>query len=136
MNLAPSLWLVVQINHLDSCFVLVSSGQLLEKRMDEKGMSETQKEERRQELKTRETEYLRIRRIKLGINDFDCMKTIGRGAFGEVKLVQKKDTGQIFAMKILRKADMLEKYELILFCKFFPRMALTYLGSDFCSIDT
>eukprot|EP00041_Stephanoeca_diplocostata_P015199 m.288505 g.288505 ORF g.288505 m.288505 type:complete len:525 (+) comp19961_c0_seq3:216-1790(+) len=84
-------------------------GQDLEKRMDEKGMSETQKEERRQELKTRETEYLRIRRIKLGINDFDCMKTIGRGAFGEVKLVQKKDTGQIFAMKILRKADMLEK---------------------------
>lgn len=33
----------------------------------------------------------------------------GRGAFGEVKLAQKKDTGQIYAMKILRKADMLEK---------------------------
>ncbi len=31
---------------------------------------------------------------------------IGRGAFGEVRLVQKKDTGHIYAMKILRKADM------------------------------
>lgn len=34
---------------------------------------------------------------------------IGRGAFGEVRLVQKKDTGHVYAMKILRKADMLEK---------------------------
>ena len=57
----------------------------------------------------RETEFLRIRRTKLALQDFDPIKTIGRGAFGEVKLVQKKDTGQIFAMKILRKADMLEK---------------------------
>ncbi|KAI8430503.1 hypothetical protein MSG28_000754 [Choristoneura fumiferana] len=36
-------------------------------------------------------------------------KVIGRGAFGEVRLVQKKDTGHVYAMKILRKADMLEK---------------------------
>lgn len=27
----------------------------------------------------------------------------------QVRLVQKKDTGHIYAMKILRKADMLEK---------------------------
>lgn len=37
------------------------------------------------------------------------MAVIGRGAFGEVRLVQKKDTGHVYAMKILRKADMLEK---------------------------
>lgn len=36
-------------------------------------------------------------------------QVIGRGAFGEVRLVQKKDTGHVYAMKILRKADMLEK---------------------------
>ena len=54
-------------------------------------------------LQVRETEFLRIRRTKLTLQDFDPIKTIGRGAFGEVKLVQKKDTGQIFAMKILRK---------------------------------
>lgn len=84
-------------------------GQILEARMSKKGLSDAQKEARRQELKTRETEFLRIRRTKLGNQDFEPIKTIGRGAFGEVKLVQKKDTGQIFAMKILRKADMLEK---------------------------
>uniref|UniRef100_A0A5F8GVM0 non-specific serine/threonine protein kinase n=1 Tax=Monodelphis domestica TaxID=13616 RepID=A0A5F8GVM0_MONDO len=40
---------------------------------------------------------------------FESLKVIGRGAFGEVRLVQKKDTGHVYAMKILRKADMLEK---------------------------
>eukprot|EP00035_Acanthoeca_spectabilis_P034884 m.31367 g.31367 ORF g.31367 m.31367 type:complete len:520 (-) comp6924_c0_seq1:1863-3422(-) len=84
-------------------------GQMLEERMSQKGLSAAEKETRRKELQTRETEFLRIRRTKLGNQDFEPIKTIGRGAFGEVKLVQKKDTGQIFAMKILRKADMLEK---------------------------
>jgi len=84
-------------------------GQLLEERMSQKGLSAAEKETRRKELQTRETEFLRIRRTKLGNQDFVPIKTIGRGAFGEVKLVQKKDTGQIFAMKVLRKADMLEK---------------------------
>lgn len=40
---------------------------------------------------------------------------IGRGAFGEVRLVQKKDTGHVYAMKILRKADMLEKEQVLIF---------------------
>lgn len=30
----------------------------------------------------------------------------------QVRLVQKKDTGHVYAMKILRKADMLEKEQI------------------------
>lgn len=45
----------------------------------------------------------------MGVEDFDALKVIGRGAFGEVRLVQKKDTGHVYAMKVLRKTDMLEK---------------------------
>uniref|UniRef100_A0A8C1XSD6 non-specific serine/threonine protein kinase n=1 Tax=Cyprinus carpio TaxID=7962 RepID=A0A8C1XSD6_CYPCA len=48
-------------------------------------------------------------RTRLGLDDFESLKVIGRGAFGEVRLVQKKDTGHVYAMKILRKADMLQK---------------------------
>ena len=36
-------------------------------------------------------------------------QVIGRGAFGEVRLVQKRDTGHVYAMKILRKSAMVEK---------------------------
>uniref|UniRef100_A0A4W2H8L0 non-specific serine/threonine protein kinase n=1 Tax=Bos indicus x Bos taurus TaxID=30522 RepID=A0A4W2H8L0_BOBOX len=50
-----------------------------------------------------------MRQKKLGLEDFESLKVIGRGAFGEVWLVQKKDTGHVYAMKILHKAHMLEK---------------------------
>lgn len=43
-----------------------------------------QKEKRRTNLRERETEFLRIRRARLGCSDFEFLKTIGRGAFGEV----------------------------------------------------
>uniref|UniRef100_A0A4W5KZ87 non-specific serine/threonine protein kinase n=1 Tax=Hucho hucho TaxID=62062 RepID=A0A4W5KZ87_9TELE len=68
-----------------------------------------QKVMRRSQHARKETEFLRLKRTRLGLDDFESLKVIGRGAFGEVRLVQKKDTGHIYAMKILRKADMLEK---------------------------
>ncbi|RXG55493.1 Serine/threonine-protein kinase tricorner [Armadillidium vulgare] len=81
----------------------------LEETMEEEGLSEDQKHEKRQQHAQKETEFLRLKRSRLGVDDFEALKVIGRGAFGEVRLVQKKDTGHVYAMKILRKADMLEK---------------------------
>ncbi|XP_021953821.1 serine/threonine-protein kinase tricorner isoform X2 [Folsomia candida] len=74
-----------------------------------RGLTEEQKEQKRNQHNQRETEFLRLKRARLGVEDFEPLKVIGRGAFGEVRLVQKKDTGHVYAMKILRKADMLEK---------------------------
>jgi len=68
-----------------------------------------QKEDLRKQHAKKETQFLRLKRSRLGVGDFEPLKVIGRGAFGEVRLVQKKDTGHVYAMKILRKADMLEK---------------------------
>lgn len=83
--------------------------QRLEESMREEGLSESQKQEKRHQHAIKETEFLRLKRSRLGVEDFEPLKVIGRGAFGEVRLVQKKDTGHVYAMKILRKADMLEK---------------------------
>ncbi|KAI9104523.1 serine/threonine protein kinase [Phlyctochytrium arcticum] len=60
----------------------------------------------------RESEFLRLRRVRLGVNDFVTVKVIGKGAFGEVRLVQKADTGKIYAMKTLRKSEMVKKDQL------------------------
>ena len=38
--------------------------------------------------------------------DFHVIKTIGRGAFGEVQLVRQKSTKQVYAMKLLSKFEM------------------------------
>ena len=69
----------------------------------------SQRDEHRHIHAQKETQFLRLRRSRLGKKDFKCLKIIGRGAFGEVALVQKLDTGHVYAMKILRKSDMLEK---------------------------
>ena len=81
----------------------------LEETMREEGLTEQQKQEKRLQHAVKETEFLRLKRSRLGVEDFEPLKVIGRGAFGEVRLVQKKDTGHVYAMKILRKADMIEK---------------------------
>ncbi len=46
------------------------------------------------------------------IDDFDILKVIGRGAFGKVMLVEKKDTKEIFAMKSLKKNMIIEKNQI------------------------
>ena len=42
------------------------------------------------ELQRRETEYTRLRRQKLTVEDFAPLTIIGRGAFGEVRLLRRR----------------------------------------------
>lgn len=46
---------------------------------------------------------------RMSKDDFESLHVIGRGAFGEVKVVREKTTGKIYAMKVMRKAEMLRK---------------------------
>jgi len=39
----------------------------------------------------KETEYLRLKRVKMSADDFEPLKVIGRGAFGEVTISLKKN---------------------------------------------
>ncbi|GMF99427.1 hypothetical protein B5S33_g99 [[Candida] boidinii] len=47
----------------------------------------------------------------LGIEDFDLLKVIGKGSFGKVMQVRKKDTGKIYALKSIRKSHIVNKME-------------------------
>ncbi len=38
----------------------------------------------------------------MGVEDFDLLTVIGKGSFGKVLQVRKRDTGQIYAMKVRR----------------------------------
>ena len=48
----------------------------------------------------------RILQTEDKIEHYDTIKTIGKGPFGEVKLVQKKADGLVYALKSLVKSDM------------------------------
>ncbi|KAJ3576193.1 hypothetical protein NP233_g586 [Leucocoprinus birnbaumii] len=78
--------------------------------------SDTVTQERKQrllaELGRKESQHLRLGRTRLRVHDFSTVKVIGKGAFGEVRLVQKTDTGKIYAMKVLKKDEMLKREQL------------------------
>uniref|UniRef100_UPI00398E3270 ribosomal protein S6 kinase alpha-5 isoform X2 n=1 Tax=Pristiophorus japonicus TaxID=55135 RepID=UPI00398E3270 len=49
---------------------------------------------------------------KVGIENFELLKVLGTGAYGKVFLVRKMsghDTGKLFAMKVLKKATIVQK---------------------------
>ena len=48
-----------------------------------------------------------VKKVKL--DDFKLLLVLGRGAFGKVTLVQKIDDKRYYAMKSIRKADMINK---------------------------
>lgn len=52
-----------------------------------------------------------IKQLRLDRNDFEVIKVIGRGAFGEVCLVRMRNCNQIYAMKVLNKWEMLKRAE-------------------------
>ncbi|KAL4936670.1 hypothetical protein BDV06DRAFT_227672 [Aspergillus oleicola] len=49
------------------------------------------------------------RPIPPSIKDFEIIKPISKGAFGSVYLSKKKTTGEYYAIKVLKKADMVAK---------------------------
>lgn len=105
-------------------------------------LSEEERSAALAELQRRETEYTRLRRQKLTVDDFEPLTIIGRGAFGEVRpsrrgalalkssgprpnrvpltltdaararqvrIVRERATGNVFAMKKLKKSEMVRR---------------------------
>lgn len=83
--------------------------QQLEDKLGAMDIRDSEKEKMRKEHVQREIAFLRERRRPMSEADFDKSSIIGRGAFGEVFLVRHKKNGDYYAMKKLRKSDMLRK---------------------------
>ncbi|CAG9466195.1 unnamed protein product [Pedinophyceae sp. YPF-701] len=81
----------------------------LETELQVEGYSRTEIEEALQEHDRKESEFMRLQRVKLSNEDFEPLTIIGRGAFGEVRVVRERATEKLFAMKKLRKSEMLRR---------------------------
>uniref|UniRef100_A0A8D0GNP2 Serine/threonine-protein kinase MRCK alpha n=1 Tax=Sphenodon punctatus TaxID=8508 RepID=A0A8D0GNP2_SPHPU len=53
----------------------------------------------------------KVKQMRLHKEEFEILKVIGRGAFGEVAVVKLKNADKVFAMKILNKWEMLKRAE-------------------------
>ncbi len=80
--------------------------QQLEEEMSKVGLNEDGRKAARRLLKQKETNFMRLKRAKMNVSMFTNIKKLGTGAFGEVALVMKNDTKQLYAMKTLRKNDV------------------------------
>lgn len=49
------------------------------------------------------------KRKSITSGDFELVKVIGRGGFSRVLLARKKDTGRLYAMKILKKSKIIRE---------------------------
>jgi protein kinase X len=48
------------------------------------------------------------RKKRITLSEFDQLKTVGTGSFGRVKLVKQKSDKSYYALKMLKKADIIK----------------------------
>lgn len=89
-----------------------SSAANLEKILQNPGISAPRKQQEADSVARKESNFLRFIRTKETPDNFQTIKIIGRGAFGEVKLVQRKTDGKIYALKSLIKSEMFKRDQL------------------------
>lgn len=59
---------------------------MLEKKLASSQAPEEEQINLLKDLELKETEYMRLKRHKICVDDFDLLTIIGRGAFGEVEI--------------------------------------------------
>ena len=62
-------------------------------------LTESEKKEIKIAAKLKENQIYRLIRKKMSVDDFEIIKLIGRGGFGEVNICRYKGTNKIYAMK-------------------------------------
>ncbi|KAL7267999.1 Serine/threonine-protein kinase [Rhizina undulata] len=56
-------------------------------------------------------EYRRNQDMPLNIDDFELLKVVGKGSFGKVMQVKKRDTHRVYALKTIRKQHIISRSE-------------------------
>ena len=63
----------------------------------------------------RERVILRRRRTKLKVDQFHIIAQVGQGGYGEVYLARKQETGEVCALKKMKKRTLFKMDEVFIF---------------------
>lgn len=96
-------------NVLQSHRQRVARRKQLEQEMAKVQLSDEARQQMTRMLQKKESNYLRLKRAKMDRGMFEEIKLIGVGAFGEVSLVRRHNCLKLYAMKTLRKNDVLRR---------------------------
>ena len=84
----------------------------LEEEMELLELKSNERVQMRNLLFQKETQHLRLKRTKMKKSMFETLAVLGSGAFGNVSLIRKKDSGMLYAMKTLLKQDVFTKKQI------------------------
>jgi serine/threonine kinase 38 len=84
----------------------------LNSKMGSLNLSEPEKQMIKQDIFRKEAINMRSMRRRTSVFDFESIAIIGKGAFGEVRVVRNKITGEIQAMKKMSKQEMIRKNQI------------------------
>ena len=82
-------------------------------RMNQLNLAEDEATKIKEEILHKEGENLRKKRKKITIFDFEPLKIIGKGAFGEVRVCKYIPNGSIVAIKKMKKEEMHKKNQVL-----------------------
>lgn len=82
---------------------------LLKQKMDVLNLTPHEKELIKQDVLHKEAELNRKARKRVHPSDFEPLSIIGKGAFGEVRICRHIETGDVVAVKKMKKKEMLYK---------------------------
>ena len=112
-NYTPQAYKFYMEQHVENLFKQQEQRKIrrqqLEAEMSRVGLPIQEQEQMRKLLGQKESNYIRLRRAKMDKSMFTKIKVVGVGAFGEVSLVRKKETNAYYAMKTLRKSEVLRR---------------------------
>ena len=75
--------------------------------------SDQSKDRKKHSMRKAEANFLRFLRTSEKPSNYATLKIIGKGAFGEVRLVQRRHDGRIYALKSLIKQEMVSRFPAI-----------------------
>lgn len=79
-----TLFNIMKCYYLKFVIALFSRRRALQRKVQESQLPAEEQEVMMRNLERKETEYMRLQRRKIGIDDFEQLTVIGKGAFGEV----------------------------------------------------
>jgi serine/threonine kinase 38 len=87
--------------------------EIFNSKLEELNLSGKEKDLIKMDVMKKEAEILRQGRQKISIREFEPLAIIGKGAFGEVRVCREIKTGEIVAIKKMRKDDMFQKNQIM-----------------------
>ncbi|KAL0228389.1 hypothetical protein RCL1_004532 [Eukaryota sp. TZLM3-RCL] len=81
----------------------------LQRQLADETLSDKDRQDLITEFRSTETAYLRATRTKLTLSEFETVRMIGKGGFGEVRLVRHVASEKLLALKLISKNDILQR---------------------------